>query len=332
MSGYPLSDDASVEQMLAARPVLLPPSGRQITLLVDAWETLHQRAGVLLREPPASALQVQVGQIDDTLTGLVDAEPDRSLLLLVHGAASEAHRYSVTHALTVAVVCELAARHLDDWDDSARRALRQAALTMNISMTRLQDELALQEAALTDEQRAQIQGHGERSAEMLERRGVADELWLTAVRRHHDAPAGPLAELPPALQIARLIQRADIFVARMSPRRTRKAMSATGAAKGTYFDENGKPDEAGAAVIKAVGLYPPGSFVHLQNGETGVVLNRGERANVPTVGSTVRPDGIPYSQPMLRDTRVRAHGVVAGVPPNEMRVRTPVEKLLRLVR
>jgi len=105
----------------------------------------------------------------------------------------------------------------------------------------------------------------------------------------------------------------------MSPRRTRKAMSATGAAKGTYFDENGKPDEAGAAVIKAVGLYPPGSFVHLQNGETGVVLNRGERANVPTVGSTVRPDGIPYSQPMQRPQALRSlHACRIGSVPRPM--------------
>lgn len=321
-----------MEQLLGMRPAFQPPSGRQIAALVEGWEGLVQRTGAVLRDPPASGIDVLAGRLDDALMSLVDSEPDRSLLLLIHAAASDPHRYSVTHALTVATVCELAARHIDEWDDGTRRALRLVALTMNIAMTRLQDELALQDSPPTEAQREQIRDHAERGADLLALRGVHDELWLTALRHHHDAPAGRLDALPPALQIARLVQRADIFVARLSPRRTRKAMSATGAAKGAYFDEKGQPDEAGAAVIKAAGLYPPGSYVQLQNGETGVVLNRGERANVPTVCSTVRPNGIPYTQPLLRDTRVRSHAVIAGVPPNEVMVRTPVEKLLRLVR
>ncbi len=332
MSNLMLSDEMSVEQTPAARSAFAPPTIRQIAALVEAWEGLSLRVGALLRDPLAIASEALIGQLDDAMMELLDAEPDRSLLLLVHGAASHPHRYSVTHALTVTVVCELAARHLDGWDEGLRRSLRQAALTMNIAMTRLQDELAMQDAPVTGEQREQIQGHGERAAELLKKRGVTDETWLAAVAHHHDAPPGQLADLPIEMQLARLIQRADIFVARMSPRKTRKALSATGAAKGAYFDELGKPDEAGAAVIKAVGLYPPGSYVQLANGETAVVLNRGEQANRPTVGSTVRPNGIPYSQPMVRDTRMRSQSVTAGVPPNEVMVRTPVEKLLRLVR
>ncbi|MBS0445513.1 MAG: HD domain-containing protein [Proteobacteria bacterium] len=330
MSTQTLPEAASADQAL--RGVVVAPPTRQIVALIETWQALSVRLAALLRDPPASALDAQVGQIDDAFVTLLDAEPDRSLLLLVHTAASETQRYSVTHALAVATVCELAARHVDDWDGGARRSLRLAALTMNIAMTRLQDELALQDAPPSDEQRAQIDGHAERGAELLRERGVRDEQWLTAVTHHHDAPPGALATQPLEIQLARILKRTDIFVARLSPRRTRKALSATAAAKGAYFDEQGQPDEAGAVIIKAVGIYPPGSYVKLQNDETAVVLNRGERANTPTVASTVRASGIPYIQPMPRDTRMRTLGVTAGVPPNEVMVRTPMEKLLRLVR
>lgn len=45
------------------------------------------------------------------------------------------------------------------------------------------------------------------------------------------------------------------------------------------------PTRSGAALLKSVGLYPPGSFVQLVNGETGIVVARGKQANLPVVAS-----------------------------------------------
>ena len=47
------------------------------------------------------------------------------------------------------------------------------------------------------------------------------------------------------------------------------------------------PDEVGGALLRATGLYPPGSFVELANGERGIVA--GGRANLPWVASLVAP-------------------------------------------
>ncbi|HEV7914066.1 MAG TPA: hypothetical protein VGP22_09880 [Albitalea sp.] len=50
---------------------------------------------------------------------------------MVHGTTSELHQYSVTHALLVAAVTELAARHLP-WPADWRPSLRRAALTVSL--------------------------------------------------------------------------------------------------------------------------------------------------------------------------------------------------------
>jgi hypothetical protein len=134
--------------------------------------------------------------------------------------------------------------------------------------------------------------------------------------------------MTPASQLARLIRRADVFAARLSPRRTRKAMSATAAAKAAYLDENQKPDEAGAAIIKATGLYPPGSFVRLATDEVAIVLRRGLRANTPQVASIVGRNGLPIAKPVVRDTRLKTHEITGSATPHEVNVRLDIDSLL----
>ena len=74
--------------------------------------------------------------------------------------------------------------------------------------------------------------------------------------------------------IARLIRRADRYAARLSPRKSRPASSATAAAQVALLDEGGHTDEAGQALIRTLGLYPPGVWVKLQCGEIAMVLRR----------------------------------------------------------
>lgn len=297
---------------------------------VAAWNGLLLRASALLHDPPQDGEFVaRLQRIDAEALELLETDTDASLLTLIHATTHEAHQYSVTHAVLVAAVCELAARELA-WPADRRAPLRRAALTMNLSMTALQDLLALQDSPLTPRQREAIDGHALRSAALLRERGIADQLWLQAVEQHHVSPAGPLAGLSASLQLARLIQRTDIFAARLAPRRVRQAMAATAAAKAAYLDENQQADAAGAAIIKAVGIYPPGSYVRLANAEVAVVLRRGRRANEPRVASVIGRNGTPLGEPAVRDTRLKPYEVTAGVAPHEVRLRLNLERLMRL--
>ena len=294
-----------------------------------AWHGVMLRASALLHDPPQSDFATRVHRLERDALGLLDGDTDAALLMLIHSTTSEVHQYSVTHALLVMGVCELASRHLA-WPAEWRPSLRRAALTMNLAMTSLQDQLALQEGPVTPPQRTTIDGHSLRAAAQLRELGVADGLWLDAVEHHHASTPGPLAELPPMLQLARLIQRADIFAARLSPRKVRQAMAGTAAAKAAYLDENQQADEAGAAIIKALGIYPPGSYVRLASTEIGIVLRRGQRANEPVVASIVGKSGAPLGEPAMRDIRQKAFEITGGVAPHDVKLRLNLERLLQL--
>jgi hypothetical protein len=315
-------DAASIEAAQTARKPAKPSAN-----LSD----LQMHAGKLLREAPQPDFAARLRRLHDDLFGLVNGDADTALLLLIDATTSEVRQYSVTHAMLVAAVCELAARQLPGWPAEWREPLRFAALTMNMAMTALQDTLAQQATPPNPHQRAQIDSHAERAAQCLAAAGIDDTLWIDAVRHHHDAPPGALPSLAPAQQLARLIQRADIFAARLSPRERRCALSGAAAAQAAYLDELRQADEAGGAIIKATGIYPPGSYVRLASGEVAVVLRRGPRANEPLVASVLSRAGTPLGEPALRNTRVPSHAVTAGVAPRDVRLRLNMERLLRLL-
>jgi hypothetical protein len=326
-----VADSVDVAPEALHSPSTAPPR-LAIEALVERWQSLSLRAATTLRQPEAGQLVAAVSKLDGELQTLLASDEEGSILHLMHSAGLNVQRYSVMHALLVTVVCELSARNLPECDDAQRTSLRHAALTMNIGMTRLQDELALQDGTVSEAQREEIQNHACRSKELLAEMGVEDAVWLEAVEHHHDAPPGPLSSHGVAIRLARLIQRADVFSARMSPRKMRPALSATVAAKGAYFDENEQPDEAGSLIIKALGIYPPGSYVQLASGELAVVLRRGPAPNRPHVACMADSHGSPYVQPIVRASNTKATMVVKGVPPKDIRVRVPVERLLKLAR
>ncbi|WP_374365025.1 HD-GYP domain-containing protein [Piscinibacter sp.] len=329
-------NDELLGRIAQARPdslELAAPSAAGRRRLDDAptdWSNLQVRLAALLRDAAQPDFAGRLMQLQKTMFDQINSDADDALLLLVHGATQEYRDYSASHALLVAVVAELASRHVPGITPAQRQSLRCAALTMNVAMTALQNQLAQQSSPLSAPQRAEVDSHPARAVAALRAAGVDDALWLEAVLHHHDAPGGPLAGMEPAQRLARLIRRADVFAARMSPRRGRQALSATAAAKAAYLDEQGKPDEAGSAIIKAVGLYPPGSLVKLADGETAVVLRRGRRANAPTVACIVNPAGAVLASPALRQTHMPAHAVTGGVAPHEVKVRLNLQRLLQM--
>jgi hypothetical protein len=56
-------------------------------------------------------------------------------------------------------------------------------------------------------------------------------------------------------------------------------------------------------LIREIGIYPPGAFVMLNNGEIAIVLRHNLKlANCPLVLSVISPRGVPYQNPRKRDT------------------------------
>lgn len=294
------------------------------------WLDLQVQTNYLLRDSNPETFQSRLVRIDDILSEQTQRNPDGTLFALIHLSATETQLYSATHAMLVSAMCSLASREVLGWSESVDAIVRRVALTMNVCMTDLQDKLALQVEPPTPEQRAAIDNHPKGSGDLLRTLGVGDPLWLEAVRYHHHKLPGPLLDNTPAQRMARLVQRADMFAARLAPRASRVPISPAAAMQACYFDENRQVDEAGAALIKAVGIYQPGSFVRLATDEVGVVVRRGQNTSTPRVAVVVNRSGMPTGEPIVRDTSAREHRIVASVPHREVKVKINLERMLPL--
>lgn len=296
------------------------------------WLDLQAQTDTILRDNNAATFCSRLDKLQEQLNRHARLNPDGTLFALIHLSSSELRLYSATHSMLVSVMCSLAAREVLKWPPEVENTLCKAALTMNVGMAELQDRLVLQKEPPSTEQRRLIERHALHSVALLTQLGVTDPDWLEAVRDHREKIPGPLLARTPGQRMARLIQRADMFAARLSPRASRAPESPASAMQASYFDENKKVDEAGAALIKAVGIYSPGSFVRLTTDEIAVVIKRGANTTTPRVAVVVNRSGMPTGELSVRDTSKPEFRIVSGVPERDVKVKINLERLLVLTR
>jgi HD-GYP domain-containing protein (c-di-GMP phosphodiesterase class II) len=294
------------------------------------WLDLQVAANTLLRDRQPASFQDRLARLLRQLQRHSLRNPDGALFALIYLSATDTRLYSATHAMLVNVMAVLAARDVLNWSTQDQVLVAQGALTMNVAMTELQDRLALQAEPLSAAQRTAIHGHAEASAQVLRGMGIGDADWLDIVRTHHTQSPGPLDSRTRSQRIARLIQRADMFAARLAPRAGRTPISPAAAMQACYFDENKAIDEAGAALIKAVGIHQPGSFVRLATEEIAVVIKRGANTSTPRVAVLINRAGLATVEPTIRETSVREHRILASVPHRDVKVQLNLERLLPL--
>ena len=296
------------------------------------WLELQGEAQTLLLDVNPASFCTRLDKLHAQLSRHLRQNPDGTLFALIHLSGSEVQLYSATHAMLVSVMCSLAAREVLKWPTALETLTSKAALTMNVGMTELQNRLAMQPDEPSREQRAVIDQHAAMSVALLKKMGITDPLWLEAVLHHGTNTPGPLAGRSEGQRMARLIQRADMFAACLAPRASRPAKSPASAMQASYFDENRQIDEAGAALIKAVGIYSPGTYVRLATDEIAVVIKRGANTTTPRVAIVVNRSGMPTGELIVRDTSKREFRIVIGVPQREVKVKIKLERLLALTK
>ena len=311
-------DAVAVAEALAVLPAASP------TELIEGWHRVKRELSALLQSSAPDAAWIDTLEATvERLQGLARRDFDAALYLLLQDAGNGESGYSVHHALLCALVCELCAEGLQ-WPAEEVDTLVRAALTMNLSMTTAQDALSRQSGPLSAAQREQVDGHAEESARLLAASGLGNPLWIEVVRLHHDAGAqgraADAASSSAAQRLARLLSRVDVYTAKLSRRAGREAVSPAIAARDTCLDGAGQPDTLGVALLRKLGLYPPGSFVKLANGDLGVVVRRGDKAHMPIVAALRRIDGALHFSPKRRDTSLGRHAVVHGVTASEVKV------------
>src|SRR5512133_280530 len=122
--------------------------------LLGLWSDLESGLGILLSHPlSVQQFASRVQQYDRWMQNLIQHDADVALYLLFQLAGHSPVGYSASHALMCGVLCHLLAQEVQ-LPQTERDSLVSAALTMNIAMTGLQDQLANQRGRPTPEQEA----------------------------------------------------------------------------------------------------------------------------------------------------------------------------------
>ena len=272
--------------------------------LLGLWGDLESGLSVLLSRPQNVVdFGAKVRQFDQWLQDLAAHDIDSALYLMFQLAATSTVGYSTSHALVCGTLCHIMAREFG-LPVTERNALVRAALTMNIAMTRLQDELAAQREQPSPAQKEAINAHPHRSQDLLVQLNITNGLWLDLVGQHHErvSERDPLHSLSEVDRLTRILGTIDRYAAMISPRKSRAGRSATDSVRAIVGQEVDQRDEVSYTLVRSIGLCPPGTFVKLDNGETAIVLRRSDKANHPLVASLLDRSGSHHAQPSLHQT------------------------------
>ncbi len=300
--------------------------------LLSLWSDLEAGLGIILGTPASvQEFEQRVWQYDRWMQNMLQRDTDIGLYLLFQLASNSPVGYSASHALVCAVLCHLIAEELGLAKDE-RDSLVHAALTMNIAMTALQDQLASQVDRPSPAQFDAIRAHPVKGGMMLANIGVVDEKWLDVVTGHHDEATDPgeLMEVAPPVRLTRIVRIVDRYAAMISPRKSREGRSATDSVRWVIGESGARDEGVGNALVRAVGLCPPGTYVRLDNGEIAVVMRRSSKANHPHVAIVLSENGQVVGQPRLHRTTQGGPLIRSSLAASSVRVRLNHHLILQL--
>jgi HD-GYP domain-containing protein (c-di-GMP phosphodiesterase class II) len=300
--------------------------------LLALWSDLEAGLGVVLGNPQSvEEFEQRIWQYDSWMQGLLARDSDVGLYLLFQLAIHSSVGYSASHALICSVLCHLIAQQLEI-NQEERNSLAHAALTMNIGMTALQDQLALQAEKLSPEQTEAVRSHPLRGHAMLETMGVQDPLWQGIVIAHHDenTDAQSLFKLSPPQRLVRILRLVDRFAAMISPRKYREGRSVTESVRSLLNTGSITTDEVGQALVSAVGVCPPGTYVRLEDKTLAVVMRRSPQANLPHLAVVTDARGAPLAQPRLHRTVDGSPTITSALSSAQVRLQPNHHVILQL--
>lgn len=297
------------------------------------WIAYKNKLSILLTYPKKENFLIKLEYIYQEISFYINKNSDATLTELIYLTYYEKENYSAMHSLLVCAISVITARKVLKWDEKIIEDLGKAALTMNISMTSLQDQLVNQNFKLNSEQILIINNHAEDSKKILEYLGVKSENWLEGVAYHRKIATDDFFHKSICEKIGRLLQRCDILSARLAPRKNRQTLPINLALQASYLNEIKQPDEFGVSIVKALGLYAPGAYVQLINQEIGIVVKRvvvrpGIIGNSPIVIGLLNKEGLPFTNFVLRDTSQESFKIIKAISSEQIKNNFSINKVL----
>lgn len=271
-----------------------------LSMIGEAQSIIQNVTLGIVAQAPLADSPAEVMKVVGILNEAIATNPDIALACILFKQTTEG--YSNRHLMDAAILSIMVAKAMQI-PTAEVESIAAAALTMNIGMLRLQEDLQNRAEPPTDEERALIRKHPELSVALLKEAGVTDTLWLSHVLSHHEYvdgsgyPAGMVGDS--ISDGAKIIAVADRYTAMIAPRKFRMAIHPTQALRSLLMD-SGKTCDAKitAFFIKELGIYPPGCCVKLASGETAVVMFKGATATTPAIQAINNQlgDALPYPQ------------------------------------
>jgi len=305
-------DDSGQAESVQARKSLNPFAELQ------QWLVDFDRSMFLLSERRPES-EVAVRLLAHRIISLGEDDADACLAML--------HCHSVEptpalHSLFYATLTTLVGRSLE-FSSLTLEGMVAAAITANVSLLPYQEKLNQSSRGLTDKLREIINKHPLLSATLMRQCGVADERWLQAIEQHHENDDG--SGYPRGLKKdqllteARLISLAEKYTALVTVRGYRQRLLPHEALREILLNNTqDRLDPLYQIFCREVSRHPPGSFVKLANGETAIVIRRGQAGEAPQVRAVITAAGSPYLGAPQRDTARREFSIITGVPQPEI--------------
>lgn len=278
--------------------------------LPEVWSSIRQRVTQLLSSVDEPQLENRMQAALPLVQTLIERDPDLAIFQIIRQSKAERGTYGSLQAMQTSALAMMLANRLG-WMGGMIDLAAKCALTMNLSILESMSPVFLQ-----SDQR----NHPTRSREILQNAGITDPDWLEAVEQHHERPDGSgyprgITEVNEASQ---LVQCVEVFVEGLGRAAGHSAVTATGLLRQMYLEA---PKSTFVAVlIKELGIYPPGSIVRLDNGEIGMVVQRGVTTTAPLV-AVLDPDWSVPPEPRIRDTASANYAVIGVLPPRDGRGR-----------
>jgi HD-GYP domain-containing protein (c-di-GMP phosphodiesterase class II) len=262
----------------------------QIERLIDRFPLLYE---AIYHE--TSKVPQLLADMENQIFRIIDKDVDAAIgVIHISEIDSQAE-----HCVYAAILASIYARTIG-YPNRFVRLVAAAALCMNLGAIKLHHQLNSTSSDLSEGLLAEIRKHSEASVDLMAKAEIRHPTINNAILYHHERPDG--AGYPAGLHSqeipdeALIIGIVDTYLAMIGQRAYRQKFAPKEALKQVLFEGHKYDNDFYTTFIRAIGVFPAGTFHQLSNGEVVVVVRRDpSNATKPQVCSLIDPKGIKRS-------------------------------------
>jgi HD-GYP domain-containing protein (c-di-GMP phosphodiesterase class II) len=258
-------------------------------------QVLHRGSHILKRINAGSQEGISAAKaMVDALSSLIIESTDSSTVASLF-ATEHVDNLSVLHAVNVSTLSMIIGHHLQLSHDEIRFA-GMAGLLHDIGEQNIPVRILRNRTQLYEDELRELHRHPQYAIESLERLSEFPSEVLDIIRSHHerldgsgypDRVSGAQLSLP-----ARIVLVVDEYDSLVHKQRGQANVTPSEALAQIYKSKTLYPHEVVVALIKTLGVYPPGSIVELSDGKIGLVLSLNVEARMRPMVLLYDPDTV----------------------------------------